>query len=90
MQTQEARDLRRLLWPAALNGVCAAIIAAFVFVALGLLHPALALPPIGLGVLGALTPRTLPARRPAPTSLSRSLPLHAHRPPAGLPAAGAV
>ncbi len=54
MQTHEARHLRRLLWPAALDGVCAAIIAAFVFVALGLLHPALALPPIGLGIVGAL------------------------------------
>lgn len=54
MQTHEARRLRRLLWPAILDGVCAAIIAAFIFVALGLLHPALALPPIGLGIVGAL------------------------------------
>ncbi len=54
MQTQEARHLGRLLWPAALEGVCAAIIASFVFIALGYLHPALALPLIGLGILGAL------------------------------------
>jgi hypothetical protein len=54
MQTQEARDLRRLLWPAALDSICAAIIASLVFVALGYLHPTLALPPIGLGVLGVL------------------------------------
>jgi hypothetical protein len=54
MRTHEGRDLRRLLWPAALDGVCAAIIAALVFVALGLLHPAFALPPIGLGILGVL------------------------------------
>jgi len=54
MQTQEARGLGRLLWPAALEGVCGAIIVSFVFIALGYLHPALALPPIGLGILGAL------------------------------------
>jgi len=58
MQTQEARGFGRLLWPAALEGVCAAIIASFVFIALGYLHPALALPLIGLAILGAL-------RRPA-------------------------
>lgn len=66
MQTHEARRLRRLLWPAALDGVCAAIIAAFVFVALGLLHPALALPPIGLGILGVLAS---PARLRCPDDI---------------------
>ena len=55
MQAQEARHLGRLLWPAALEGVCAAIIASFVFIALGYLHPALALPLIGLAILGALS-----------------------------------
>ncbi len=69
MQTQEARRLRRLLWPAALDGVCAAIIASFIFVALGLLHPAFALPPIVLGVLAALV---RPARLPRPDALPPS------------------
>jgi uncharacterized membrane protein len=55
MRTREAQDLRRLLWPVALEGVCGAIIVSLVFVALGFLHPALALPLIGLGIFGALT-----------------------------------
>ena len=63
MQTHEARRLRRLLWPAALEGVCAAIIASFVFIALGYLHPALALPLIALAILGALA-RSLRVRPP--------------------------
>ncbi len=51
------------MWPAALEGVCAAIIASFVFIALGYLHPALALPLIALAILGALA-RPLRVRHP--------------------------
>jgi len=61
MQTQGPRRLGWLLWPVALSSLCAAIIVSFVFVALGYLHPTLALPPIGLGILGVLA-RPLPVR----------------------------
>jgi hypothetical protein len=54
VETHEDRSRGWLLWPAALNGLCAAIIVSFVFVALGYLHPAFALLPIGLGILGVL------------------------------------
>ncbi|OGO49018.1 MAG: hypothetical protein A2W34_04350 [Chloroflexi bacterium RBG_16_64_32] len=54
MQRREGQDVSRVLWPAALVGVCGGIIVSFLFVALGVLHPALALPLIGLGIAGAL------------------------------------
>ena len=54
MQRRKGRDLSRTLWPAALLGVCGAIIVSLFFVALGDLHPTLALPPIGIGIAGAL------------------------------------
>jgi hypothetical protein len=54
MQTHEDRSRGWLLWPAAVDGLCAVIIVSFVFVALGYLHPILALLPIGLGILGVL------------------------------------
>lgn len=64
VETQEPRGLGWLVWPAALNGVCAAVIVAFALIALGYLHPAFALPPIGLGVLGVLA-RPVRVRPPA-------------------------
>ena len=62
MQTQEARDRVWLFWSVALEGVFGGIIVSFVFVARGDLHPVLALPLIGLGVLGALTRAVLVGR----------------------------
>ena len=69
MQTQGDRGLGWLLWPAVIEGVCAAIIASFVFIALGYLHPAFALPPVGLGILAALA---RPARVDAPSGVPPS------------------
>ena len=63
MQTLKARRFGRFLWPAALDSVCGVIIVSFVFIALGYLHPALALPQIGLGILGALS-RPVRVRHP--------------------------
>ena len=54
MQRRIGQDFRRYLWPAALLGVCGGIIVSLFFVALGDLHPTLALPLIGLGIAGAL------------------------------------
>jgi hypothetical protein len=54
MHTQEARARRWFVWSVALEGVFGAIIVALVFVALGLLHPALTLPLIGIVIPGAL------------------------------------
>lgn len=64
MQPQQDRGLSRFLWPAALEGVCGGIIVSFFFVAHGDLHPALALPLIGLGIVGALA-RAILVRDPA-------------------------
>jgi len=51
--------------------VCGAIIASFVFIALGYLHPALALPLIGLAILGALA-RPVRLRHPGGSPPSKT------------------
>jgi hypothetical protein len=57
------------LWSVALEGAFAAIIVSFFFVALGLLHPVLTLPLIGIVISGALArvsllrPRENPPRQ---------------------------
>jgi hypothetical protein len=84
MHTQEARARRWFVWSVALEGVFGAIIVALVFVALGLLHPALTLPLIGIvmapwpGWLSSalattlpLKPRTLRPTSATPNSVTR-------------------
>ena len=70
---RDARDLGRLLWHVALEGVCGGIVVALAFVALSDLHPAFVLPLVGLAIVVTLA-------RPA------SVPGHGGDGPSGPPA----
>lgn len=54
MHTREERARRWFLWSVALEGAFGAIIVSFIFVAVGLIHPAFTLPFIGIVIPGAL------------------------------------